>query len=67
MLLALIVVVAVGGFFTLTFFTVLALTSARSLQRAVAGAQAQLMPEVEQLTATALRIAERAQNVRPHQ
>jgi hypothetical protein len=64
-LLALVAVVAVGGVVTLIFFTVLALTSARSLQGAVAGAQAQLMPAVEELMATAQEIAERAQRLRP--
>jgi hypothetical protein len=64
-LLALVVVVAVGGFVTLIFVTALALTSAQSFRRAVAGAQAQLMPQVEELTADARTIAERAQKLRP--
>jgi hypothetical protein len=63
-LLPLVAVVAVGGVVTLIFFTVLALTSARSLSGVVAGARAQLMPAVEELMATAQEIAERAQRLR---
>lgn len=65
MLLPIVAVAAVGGFVSLIFFTMLAVSSARSLQRAVSGAQAQLMPAVEELAATAQQIAERAQNLRP--
>jgi hypothetical protein len=63
-LLALVGIVAVGGLATLFFFVALALTSARSLQRATEGARAQLMPAVQELTAWALEIAERARRLR---
>ena len=65
MLLALVAVVAVGGLATLIFFTVLALTSARSLGGVVAAARADLMPAVEEVVATAKEIAARAQRLRP--
>jgi hypothetical protein len=65
-LLPIVAVAAVGGFVSLIVFAMLAVDSARSLQRAVAGARAQLMPAVEELAATAQQIAERAQNLRPH-
>ncbi|HEY8199797.1 MAG TPA: hypothetical protein VII47_00420 [Actinomycetota bacterium] len=72
MLLALVAIVVVGGGITLTFSTVLALTSARSLQRALARTQAQLMPAmeevrttVEEVRTTVGEIAERAQRLRP--
>jgi hypothetical protein len=64
-LLAFVLVVAVGGFVTLIYFTVQALASARSLQRAVDGAREQLMPQVEELSATAKHVAVRVQRLRP--
>ena len=64
MLLAFVLVIAVGGFVTLIYFAVQALASARSLQRAVAGAREQLLPGVAELTATAKHVAERMQRLR---
>ena len=65
MLLALVGIVAVGGLATLLFFVTLALTSGRSLQRAVEGAREELLPTAQELTATALEIAARARRLRP--
>jgi hypothetical protein len=64
-LLAFEVLLAVGGFATLIFFAVQTLASARSFQRAVAGAQEQLLPSVQELTATAKEVAQRVQRLRP--
>jgi hypothetical protein len=64
-LLAFVLVVAVGGFVTLIFFGVQAVASARSLQRAVDGAREQLVPQVQELAATARHVAGRVQRLRP--
>jgi hypothetical protein len=64
-LLAFVLVVAVGGFVTLLYFGLQALASARSLQRAVTGAREQLVPQVGELAARAKHVAERLQRLRP--
>jgi hypothetical protein len=63
--LALVAIVVVGGGITLIFPTVLALGSARSLQRALARTQSHVMPAVGEIQATVGEIAERARRLRP--